>query len=52
MERCKTDVPESFEISAGHAATCWLYADDPEARAKRADNARTVAGLTAPAPSV
>jgi peptide/nickel transport system ATP-binding protein len=52
MERCKTDVPKSFEISAGHAATCWLYADDPEARAKRADNARTVADLTAPAPSV
>jgi len=51
MERCKTDVPKSFEISAGHAAKCWLYADDPEARAKRADNAQIVADLTAPTAS-
>jgi peptide/nickel transport system ATP-binding protein len=49
MERCATDPPPPFEISAGHTARCWLYADDAEARAKRADNAEAVAGLTAPA---
>jgi peptide/nickel transport system ATP-binding protein len=51
MERCKTEAPVPVEISAGHAARCWLYADDSEARAKRADNAQAVAGLTAPAPA-
>jgi peptide/nickel transport system ATP-binding protein len=51
MQRCATQVPENFEISAGHAARCWLYADDPEARTKRADNAKAVAGLTAAAPT-
>ncbi|WP_329129054.1 ABC transporter ATP-binding protein [Streptomyces sp. NBC_01476] len=48
MERCKTQAPEPFDLSAGHTARCWLYADDPEARAKRAENAEAVAGLTAP----
>jgi peptide/nickel transport system ATP-binding protein len=51
MRRCATQAPEPFEISAGHAARCWLYADDTEARTKRADNAMAVAGLTAAAPT-
>ncbi|HEX3789939.1 MAG TPA: ABC transporter ATP-binding protein [Pseudonocardiaceae bacterium] len=53
MDRCRADVPTSFELSPGHTARCWLYADDQEARAKRAENARTVADLTTgrPAPA-
>ncbi|WP_405578877.1 ABC transporter ATP-binding protein [Streptomyces sp. NBC_01190] len=49
MERCRTEGPRSFEISVGHTARCWLYADDPEARARRAENAAAVEDLTAPA---
>ncbi|SEG91607.1 peptide/nickel transport system ATP-binding protein [Actinacidiphila yanglinensis] len=48
MERCKVDTPASFDISPGHTARCWLYADDEEARARRAENAEAVATLTAP----
>jgi peptide/nickel transport system ATP-binding protein len=51
MDRCRQDVPESFELSPGHTARCWLYADDPEARGKRAENARAVAGLTTGRPA-
>jgi peptide/nickel transport system ATP-binding protein len=35
-------VPPSFDLSGGHTARCWLYADDTEARERRADNARVV----------
>ncbi|MFJ2956533.1 ABC transporter ATP-binding protein [Streptomyces sp. NPDC087270] len=52
MERCAGQVPEPFELSPGHTARCWLYADDPEARARRADNAEAVANLTAPVAEV
>jgi peptide/nickel transport system ATP-binding protein len=51
MERCGTEVPQTFDISAGHTARCWLYADDPEARAKRAENAKAVAGPTTVEPT-
>jgi peptide/nickel transport system ATP-binding protein len=51
MPRCAQQAPEPFEISADHTARCWLYADDAEARTKRADNAKAVAGLTAAAPA-
>jgi peptide/nickel transport system ATP-binding protein len=46
MARCARDAPPDFPLSADHAARCWLYADDPEARAGRATNIRAVAGLT------
>ncbi|WP_433894180.1 ABC transporter ATP-binding protein [Streptomyces sp. CA-111067] len=49
MPRCADQAPEPFDISPGHTARCWLYADDTEARAKRAENAEAVANLTAPA---
>jgi peptide/nickel transport system ATP-binding protein len=49
MPRCAAEAPEPFDISPGHTARCWLYADDTEARAKRAENAEAVANLTAPA---
>jgi peptide/nickel transport system ATP-binding protein len=52
MERCATTVPDSHEISPGHTTRCWLYADDAEARAKRAENAAATgkaAGSTGPA---
>jgi peptide/nickel transport system ATP-binding protein len=39
MERCKTDAPPRFELEDGQWAKCWLYADDPEAEGKRAENA-------------
>lgn len=42
MERCGTEVPPSFDLSDGHTARCWLYADDAEARERRAENARVV----------
>ncbi len=41
MERCATDAPPAFDLSDGHTAWCWLYADDPEARRKRAENTRS-----------
>jgi peptide/nickel transport system ATP-binding protein len=40
LERCASDTPPSFDLSGGHTARCWLYADDPQARDKRAENAR------------
>jgi peptide/nickel transport system ATP-binding protein len=43
MERCRRDAAPSFELSGGHTARCWLYADDAEARARRAENAEAVA---------
>ena len=30
MARCATEVPPPFEITAGHSARCWLYADPAE----------------------
>jgi peptide/nickel transport system ATP-binding protein len=51
MDRCRRDSPPSFALSAGHTARCWLYADDPEAHARRAENTRAVAGLTTGRPS-
>ncbi|MEV7341047.1 ABC transporter ATP-binding protein [Streptomyces sp. NPDC093544] len=48
MERCGADAPPSFAISPGQSARCWLYADDSEAQARRAENAEAVASLTAP----
>jgi peptide/nickel transport system ATP-binding protein len=41
MERCATQAPPAFDLSDGHTASCWLYADDAQARAKRAENALT-----------
>jgi peptide/nickel transport system ATP-binding protein len=38
MERCTSQAPPAFELSNNHAARCWLYADDPEARSRLADN--------------
>jgi peptide/nickel transport system ATP-binding protein len=46
MARCATRAPTSFELTADHTTRCWLYADDPEATARRAENTRAVAGLT------
>ncbi|HEX4721793.1 MAG TPA: ABC transporter ATP-binding protein [Pseudonocardiaceae bacterium] len=46
MDRCGRDAPPFFELSAGHTARCWLYADDQEANAARAANAHAVVGLT------
>jgi len=43
MERCATEVPQTFDISPGHTTRCWLYADDPQARAQRAKNVEAVA---------
>jgi peptide/nickel transport system ATP-binding protein len=51
MDRCGRQAPPTFELSAGHTARCWLYADDPEARAGRAENTRAVTGLTTGRPS-
>jgi peptide/nickel transport system ATP-binding protein len=45
MERCGNEAPQPFDLGAGHTARCWLYADDPEALAKRAENTRAIAGL-------
>ncbi|MEW2522010.1 ABC transporter ATP-binding protein [Actinacidiphila alni] len=42
MERCGSQAPPSFDLTGGHTARCWLYADDAEARERRAANARTV----------
>jgi peptide/nickel transport system ATP-binding protein len=40
-ERCASEAPPAFALSEGHTARCWLYADDdPQASAKRAENAR------------
>lgn len=39
MERCRTDAPPAFALDDGQWAKCWLYADDAEAAAGRADNA-------------
>lgn len=39
MERCRTDAPPRFELGRSHSARCWLYADDEEAVARRAENA-------------
>jgi peptide/nickel transport system ATP-binding protein len=40
-ERCAGQAPPAFTLSEGHTARCWLYADDdPQAPAKRAENAR------------
>jgi peptide/nickel transport system ATP-binding protein len=53
MERCRTDAPPSFDLSADHSAQCWLYADDAEATERRAENAAAVAkssGLVAEEP--
>ncbi|BBB02218.1 putative ABC transporter ATP-binding protein [Actinacidiphila reveromycinica] len=49
MERCGSQVPGPFTLSPGHVAHCWLYADDDEARTRRAANAEAVARLTTPA---
>ncbi|MFB7495516.1 ABC transporter ATP-binding protein [Streptomyces sp. NPDC056161] len=49
MERCARQAPPSFALPGGHSARCWLYADDSEAAARRAENATAVAGLTASA---
>jgi peptide/nickel transport system ATP-binding protein len=51
MERCKTDVPPSFPLGGEHTTRCWLYADDAEARARRAENTKAVADLTTGAPA-
>lgn len=47
MERCGQGKPPAFDLPEGHRARCWLYADDTEARTRRAENAEAVAGLTA-----
>ncbi|GHH72609.1 dipeptide/oligopeptide/nickel ABC transporter ATP-binding protein [Streptomyces sulfonofaciens] len=46
MDRCTREAPPAFDLPGGHAARCWLYADTPEARTRRAQNADAVAGLT------
>jgi peptide/nickel transport system ATP-binding protein len=43
MDRCRTDAPPPFALSEKHSTRCWLYADDAEARAKRAENVTAVA---------
>ncbi|MGQ4516926.1 oligopeptide/dipeptide ABC transporter ATP-binding protein [Streptomyces sp. DW26H14] len=46
MERCTTEAPPSFRLDGEHTTRCWLYADDEEARTRRAENSRAVTGLT------
>jgi peptide/nickel transport system ATP-binding protein len=40
MERCAEEAPPRFAVDDGQWARCWLYADDDEAAAGRAQNAR------------
>ncbi|MFJ4411767.1 ABC transporter ATP-binding protein [Streptomyces sp. NPDC088910] len=47
MERCATDIPPSFDLTDGHTARCWLYADDEQARGRRAENAAAVTASAA-----
>jgi hypothetical protein len=33
-------------LTEGHTARCWIYSDDPQAPAKRAENALAVKKVT------
>jgi peptide/nickel transport system ATP-binding protein len=49
MERCATDAPPQFDLSDKHSTRCWLYADDAEAVARRAENAGAILDSNRPA---